>query len=496
MKLLKMLLIIFIIFWAILISCGSNEKSEAKETTTNNVPNEISETTTSIIKPDLPDMDFGGAVYKVLGRTDPVYAFNFANFEIYAESITGDLINDAVYERNARLEEKYNCTIEQDLVQNPEDVLTKSIAAGDDIYSLAFGRMTQVGALAQKGNFYDLNSLKYLDFSKPWWSQEVNKAVSVEGRLYYTTGDFNLIEKALTYILLYNKDLAEAHELGLFYDFVYDNTWTIEKMTGLCTAVSSDIDGDGVMTDADRWGLGMDSRNAFYAFVNAMDNFIVTKNNNDIPAITINNDHTIASIDKTLRLTNDDTISLYCELFSGKVSYDFWLSAERSFFGGNSLFFADFTQMLKKASANVEFNYGVMPYPKFDEKQENYYTTPDPVGVSMLVIPSSVNDTDFASFILEAICAASKYEVLPKYYEVSAKTKYTYDEESPIMLDIIFSGLRYDLGVIYDWGGLRVLFTTIIPSDGTNTFPSKYAALETKAFTQMETTLEAFRELP
>ena len=494
MKLLKILLLI-LLCPSIFISCGGNKNGNS-EVASNNIAVEPAETAAEIIDPDLPDMDFGGAVYRVLGRTDPVYPDQFANFEIYAESVTGDLINDAVYERNSRLEEKYSCFIEQDLFENPENVLIKSITAGDDIYSLAFMRMREVGTLAQRGNFYDLNSLKYLDFSKPWWSQDVNKALSIEGKLYYTTGDFNMIDKDRTYILLYNKDLAEAYELGIFYDFVYDNTWNVEKMIGLCTAVSGDLDGDGVMTDADRWGLGMDSRNAFYAFINAMDNFIVTKDNNDKPVITVNNDRTIASIDKALRLTNDKNISLYCELFEGKLSYDYWYAAERSFFAQNSLFFADFTQMLKKTSTNVEFNYGVMPYPKFDEKQENYYATPDPVAVSMIVIPSSVQNTDFSSFILEAVCAASKYEVLPKYYEVSAKTKYTYDEESPKMLDLIFSGLRYDLGVIYDWGGLRQLFTGAIPTDGRNTFASKYAALEEKALTQMEKTLEAFRELP
>ncbi|MCL2517597.1 MAG: hypothetical protein FWF15_03440 [Oscillospiraceae bacterium] len=493
MKLLKVLILILLCL-SIFISCGNNEKSN--EIKNNNIETEPMETTTGRIEPDLPAMNFNGQVYRILGRDHQTYK-QFVNFEIYAESITGEIVNDAIFERNSRLEEKYNCVIEGDLRENPHDLLAKSIAAGEDLYSLAFIDVTNgsLGPSSQKGYFYDLNSLKHLDFSKPWWSQEVSKTLSIEGRLYFTTGDFNMMDKNRTYILVYNKDLAESFGLGTFYQYVYDNTWTLDKMAEYCLVVSDDIDGDGVMTDADRWGLGMDSRYAFFTFITAADNMIVTKAAGDIPTITISNDHTITSIDKVLKLTNNKNTSYYCEEFQGKVSYDHWYTASTMFNAERLLFIASFTQGLKTYSAEADFNYGIMPYPKLDEKQEKYYANAYNWG-SMLVIPSSVNDTDFASFMLEAICAASRYEVLPRYYEDSSKTKYMYDEQSPIMFDLIFSGLRYDLGVIFDWGGLRVLFVSTIPTDGTNTFVSKYAALEEKAFTQLESSLEAFRELP
>ncbi|MCL2517595.1 MAG: hypothetical protein FWF15_03430 [Oscillospiraceae bacterium] len=493
MKLLKILSIILLCV-LIFSACASNGNSANKETTANNTENDPSETTTGRIEPDLPAMNFNGAVYRVLGREVPAYP-QFSNFEISVESMNGEIVNDAVYERNSRLEERYNCVIEQAVFEDTAINLTKSVLAGDDLYSLAFIKMIDAGPLAANGNFYDLYSLKYLDFSKPWWRQDVNKAVSVEGRLYYTTGDFNMIEKQRTYIMMYNKDMAKDFELGTFYDFVYDNTWTVEKMLGLATAVSDDIDGDGVMTDKDRWGIGLDSGNAFFTFVNGLDNFIVTKDNKDVPLLTINNDHTISSVDKVLSLLNDKSISYYCEQFSGKVTYDYWYTSTYMFYDGNLLFLVGFPHGLKDISANSEVDYGVLPFPKYDEKQAQYIATPDPVGVLMLTIPSSAKDVDFASFMLEAICASSKYDVMPKYYEDSSKTKYMYDEQSPLMFDLIFSGLRYDLGTMYNWGDMKGIFYAI-STGGTNNFVSKYTAVEEKAFTQMEATLEAFRELP
>ena len=493
MKLIKVCSVILLIVLTF-SACGSNGDNTVKDTIDNKTETNPAETTAGRIEPDLPAMNFNGAVYRVLGRDLPAYP-QFSNFEIYTEVMNGEIVNDAVYERNSRLEERYNCVIEQTVFENTTDNLTKSIRAGEDLYSLAFIKMSDVGPRAQEGNFYDLYSLKYLDFSKPWWRPDVNKSVSIEGRLYYTTGDFNMIEKQRTYIMMYSKDLAKSYELGTFYDFVYDNTWTVERMIGLSAAVSEDIDGDGVMTDKDRWGLGMDSYFAFFTFLNGLDNFIVTKDNNDLPLITINNDHTIASIDKILKLTNDKNTSYYCNEFMGKVSYDYWYTSQNMFFANNLLFLVGFPHGLKAISAESDVDYGVLPYPKYDEKQDQYIATPDSVGVLMLTIPSSVVDTDFAAFMLEAICASSKYDVMPKYYEDSSKTKYMYDEQSPIMFDLIFSGLRYDLGVMYNWGEISNIFVNIA-TQGENNFASKYAAVETKAFTQMETTLEKFRELP
>ena len=49
--------------------------------------------------------------------------------------------------------------------------------------------------------------------------------------------------------------------------------------------------------------------------------------------------------------------------------------------------------------------------------------------------------------------------VIPAYYDVQLKTKIARDDESSEMLDIIFAGRKYDLGSIYDWGGLTSKFS-------------------------------------
>ncbi|MCL2517596.1 MAG: hypothetical protein FWF15_03435 [Oscillospiraceae bacterium] len=493
MKLLKWSLLTILCLF-IFISCGTTDEDVIKDTASQNTGTGPAETTTGRINPDLPAMNFNGKEYRVLGRVNKTYS-QFTNFEIYAESMNGEIINDAVYERNSVIEEKYNVVITNDVFENPEDILKKSVSSGEDVYDLAFIYIQNVGPLAQTGNFYDLNSLKYLDFNKPWWNIEINKEISIEKRLYFATGDYNMMDKHRTIIMLYNKNLAETFNFGNLYDLVYDGTWTVDKMTQFCTAVSDDIDGDGAMTDADRWGLGMGGYGAFYTCWVGAGNFIITKDKDDVPVMSINNERTVLSVDKILPLTNNKSIAFYCNDFMGKVSYDVWYAATNMFMDARLMFVACNTHTLREASASAEFEYGVLPHPKLDEKQENHVSIADGMG-AMLTIPITVQDTDFAAFMLEALCAASRYEVLPKYYEVSAKTKYTYDEESPKMLDLIFSTLHYDLGYLYNWGNVLNILANTIPTEGTNTFVSKYVALHEKALAEMEKTLEDFRTLP
>ena len=78
--------------------------------------------------------------------------------------------------------------------------------------------------------------------------------------------------------------------------------------------------------------------------------------------------------------------------------------------------------------------------------------------------------------LVDALARDSHYDLLPTYREVVLKTKYSRDEDSAEMLDIIFASRVYDLGWIYDWAGVTSLLKNLKDKD---TFFSDYAALKT-----------------
>jgi len=480
-----------------LIACSSGDSGNAADTTTAAATAETTpgETTSGRIEHELPDMTFGGRDFIILGRKEETNT-QFNNFDIEAAEMTGEIVNDAVFKRNSDINEKYDITVKGIYASDTVAEMQKYVNAGDDVPQVSFHTLGTIGAPAAGGYFTDLYTLDYIDYDKPWWHQEkVNDAVSIAGRLWFTTSAFNMGDKNRTYLMSVNKDMVDEFDLEAPYDLINEDRWVIEKMTEMEKVVAADVDGDGEMTDVDRYGFAGDSVVAFYVMVAAQDNWIVNKDADDMPEIVMNNERMVASIDKALTAIRDPNYSMVCDDFRGKVDYSHWSVGSRiTNDNNNALFATTFTHGLKDKSAKCDHDYGIVPYPKFDESQEEYVSIPDPVGAQMFAVPKSVNDLETAGFMLELLSSMSYYDVLPVYIETSAKTKYMYDEQSAEMFDLIFDTLRYDLGVMYNWGGLYTLIRSNIPTARQNTFASLYASKEEAAQTAMEETIDKFLE--
>lgn len=105
-----------------------------------------------------------------------------------------------------------------------------------------------------------------------------------------------------------------------------------------------------------------------------------------------------------------------------------------------------------------------MHVPELQELQENYGNSVFIHTSGIMVIPKSATDTIRTGWILEALAAESRYTVIPAYYDIVFKDKYSRNEESVDMLDIIFSSLVYDLGELYQFGGFNEAFLRLHPT--------------------------------
>jgi hypothetical protein len=66
-----------------------------------------------------------------------------------------------------------------------------------------------------------------------------------------------------------------------------------------------------------------------------------------------------------------------------------------------------------------------------------------------MAIPNNCFDTDFVGTIIEAMSAEGYRRVIPAYYEVALKGRYTHDSESVQMLDIIRESAVIDFAYTY-----------------------------------------------
>jgi hypothetical protein len=95
---------------------------------------------------------------------------------------------------------------------------------------------------------------------------------------------------------------------------------------------------------------------------------------------------------------------------------------------------------------NYKVEYGIVPYPKLDEEQEQFYA-----GYTdrYFVIPKTCPDTAYVGTILESMSAEGYRQVTPTYFEVALKNRYTKDQTSKEMVDLIKQSMILDFTYVY-----------------------------------------------
>ncbi len=445
------------------------------------------------------EKDFGGQSFRVMVNHNATYD-QFSNFEVVSEGENGEIVNDAVYRRNSTITEKYNVSIETITIEDTNaqstemyTALTKNIMSGEDAAEMFFIAQRDAGKIITNGYSYDMNNLPYVDYTQPYWNQHAVNDLTLEGVLYLCNSDFSLVDKKRTYILAYNRDMLHEYSDLNLEDMVHNGTWTYDQFIKLCSAVSRDLNGDGVFDGYDQWGVGLDSVHAYCGFLVGMNGRLVTKDADGMPVSNIDSAKTVEIANL---LYDTQHLSKLNSFQCGAVP---WKRPEITnnnqwsgylYKHGQSLFNVTFPQALPTYSADCEFDYGVIVWPKYNEAQEDYYTFADKWGCVLFGVPYIAQNTELAGFMLEVLSGYSTETTLEAYYEISCKVKYTYDETSADMLDVSLKSLTFDLGAIFNWGGMYDNFVRLIEKSS-NEYVSGCAKIAEKVQTEMQATLDA-----
>lgn len=170
-------LIILTALLAASISCGS-EKQPNEDTT---APDSVAEITTLDEKDEraqlsdgLPEKNYNGDSFTIATET------NHAN-QVAVEESTGDVIDDAVYERNLRIEDRFGVKIEvvSDMYEQICSKVITTIQAGDDVFDLAMTHVVNTGRYVTDNVFLNWYDVPYVDFTKPWWASSTTEDLTV-----------------------------------------------------------------------------------------------------------------------------------------------------------------------------------------------------------------------------------------------------------------------------------------------------------------------------
>ena len=463
-RIISVMLIWAFIFAAVVscVSCGGGEKSAAntpdKSQTGNNGaeaenPGEEQPAENDIYnmkvresaKDGLPESDFGGGIFNILQRTE-------WNYEFLAESENGDVVNDAVYKRNLAVEERFNVKLKAVDVMggwNEQDIYLKkvknSVNAGDDEFQLLAGYAAYMPKLQTGGFLINLRELPYVDFDKAWWSKDLKDNFTINGKMFFTTGDLSLSLWEDILSIYFNKQMIADYAVENPYELVRTGKWTIDKLGEICKNIYRDMDGSGkVSAAADIFGYATDTTNFVDGFFGCFDCPVIKKDEEGRPYHAQNTTPKMAEITEKIY----EFLWVNPGVYANPVSSPGPENLYRYIFEEDRAMFLP--ELLGNAQAlrNMDTDFGIIPYPKWDENQANYLTT-SVAYFSMFCIPTTVRNLDMTGIITEALCVESYKKVIPAFYDIALKSKYSRDDESAEMIDIIRSGLTFDFGKVY-----------------------------------------------
>jgi hypothetical protein len=347
-------------------------------------------------------------------------------------------------------------------------------------------------ALAQGGLAMDINTINYIDLSHEWWDQSSVRDFSIGTRQLFVTGDFSYRNYNASWIYAFNKNMINDFSLDDPYELVAGGKWTVDKFAEMMTDVSKDVDGDGNMNDKDSYGLITEVSNTLGMFIGA-ENFVVSKDADNYPVITINTERGVQTLEKVFRFMNDRSMTTSASDPYYSSYTDVWAGLVSVFTDNRGLFYSMVMYTVKKLRG-MEADFGLVPMPKFDEAQTRYYTWTSPYIASGLVVPQTVSDTDFVGMVLESLAYESMITVRPAYYNVTLQGKYARDEQSAEMVDIILGNRVYDLAMVYNWGGVGTLINNMTGAK-TDNFISQYESIAEAAKTALEKTNDEYKAL-
>ena len=138
--------------------------------------------------------------------------------------------------------------------------------------------------------------------------------------------------------------------------------------------------------------------------------------------------------------------------------------------------------------------YGVLPFPKFDEEQENYGTTISN-GESMVALLSSLPDDrlDMVGATVELMAAESYKQVTPVFYDVMLKSKFSDNPRDAEMYDLILESVVVSFGYVYSTTSLNGIGGVFRNLD--RDFAQYYESNATQFETSLEILLDKLDEL-
>lgn len=414
---------------------------EGNTATTN--PDTASTTAEEDVRYEAPELkDLGGYVYRNLLGTNTMWGPIY--FSENGED--GTIINDALYRREAFLEEKYNCEIEFIIDSNAATTLGNHIGTNTDLCEALYLTGTETMAAANKGYVLDVNTLTGLELDKPWWDQRIQKEYLIGNRLFTLEGDMNMLDELRSICVVFNKDLYANYNYnttyGSLYDLVDNGEWTLEIMLKMIDGLTTDPTDETGM-----WGMLSEVSAPYYFFLGRGEKTLT--NQGGELTINLGAESITTTLQYTMEIVNNPNVMIVNNdvWFGGS---DVWNNATKTFKSGNVLFRSN---ALSSCNGYLDManDYGILPVPNKGGSNE-YYCYVSGGNHRPLSFPSNLADVENALLLTEATAYFGRFtlnesnvSLRDAFYYQLAEFRLARAPEDVRMLDIFFDSKTFDI---------------------------------------------------
>ena len=193
-KNISLIMALLIIASSIMVSCSDSSDdslgndSSAQSQSENNGTEQTTQIETEEEIPELPEKKFDG-------RTFTIFQCTHLASEHYAPEENGDVLNDAIYNRNLSIEEKYDIKFNylDTAYGSYANEVRSSVLADDKLYDMLSGHAVFSAQLIPENIYMNLKDVPYLNegLEYPWWNQNVVNDLSINNKIMMIAGDIS-----------------------------------------------------------------------------------------------------------------------------------------------------------------------------------------------------------------------------------------------------------------------------------------------------------------
>lgn len=451
----------------LLASCNSGTVTETVPTETENNTVET-EKLTPLGK--LEGLSFNGAPYRIAAMDK--MQDDYPNY-MAANDMTGELLNDTAYLRNIAVEEMFDVKLDIQFQETDGSgrgtikAVSQSVLAGEDAWDLIqfSSAHDQVAPLVEQNMLYNILEIPYLTLDASYFYGGINDRFIINDFLPIGFSHYNNSTNEPLY-MVFNKDMMTGLGMDYPYDIIFDGDWTWDVFLSYIKGVTADMDGDGKIKYSDRHG---------YANVEGLTNYLVWGFGIDITERKADSSYAPS-------LQNEKLIDSFQRVVEfSKNNDDVWRGASDDgtnhiFMGGNVLFSTNGTSKLNLR--NIEdFDFGLAPFPKYDEKQTEYLAF---TGLNQFSVPTTIQNPEMTGAVLEALSYLSEKDMTPAFLDTYVENKVLRDEESVKVMKLILANPVTDIVRYFNFADISPVYLLSKIKDA-GTVVSKIASEEEKA---------------